>query len=308
MILLRDVVCQFRGKGLGCPLISVTFVECKGALLQAKGGGGQPAAQNVTQNTAPWSGVQPYLSTGFGRAQSDILNRPQAFFPNQTYANFSPQTEQALNLTEQRALAGSPVHQSASDQLMATLNGDYLHGGPGFDAAYQAAANKIIPDVESRFARGGRFGSGLAREAETRALGDAFASQYGDERTNQLRAMLFAPQLAQMDYTDLAALGGVGGAREEQAQAGINEQMARHNFAQQEPMQRVRDYMAAINGNFQEQQAFENKYRGSRGAGFLGGALGGAAMGAHAGAAAGAGLGPWGAGIGGVLGGIGGLF
>lgn len=301
MKLLRDVICQVVGKGQGCPIISAKVIESIGLVPLAKGGGGAPV-QNVTQNSAPWSAQQPYLTQGFARAQSDILNTPQTFFPGQTYTNFSPQTANALNLTEQRALAGSPVQHAANNQLQGTLNGDYLHGGAGFDAAYEAARNKILPDIQSRYAQGGRFGSGLGKEAEASALADAFASQYGQERQNQLKAAFLAPQAAQTDYQDLQALLGVGGAHEDQEQLGIDEAMQRHRFEQEDPRQRLRDYMALIQGNYGQQgQQQVQGFRGNRGAGILGGALGGAQVGGQFG-------GGWGALGGGLLGGLAGLI
>lgn len=301
--------------------------------------GGRRPVQNVQQSSNPWGPQQAFLMRGFNEANRILNNRTEQFYPGQTYASFSPQTEQALNLTEQRALAGSPIHKSAQEQLMQTLGGQflnqgnpiankameesaagkYLHGGKGFDAAYKAAYNKIIPDIQSRYNRAGQFGSGLARQAEAQALADAFASQYGqerqnqlsaanflgnqygNERQNQLRAMLFAPQVAQMDYNDLAALAGVGAQREGQAQSAIDEAMARHNFNQNLDAQKLAQFMGIISQQLGQEGVTTNQgFAGNRGAGVLGGALGGAGIGAN--------FGPWGAGIGGLLGGLGGLF
>lgn len=301
MKLLRDVICQIKGKGQGCPIISATIVEIENISWAIGGGRGSAPVQNVTQNTAPWSGQQGYLTDVFerARAQSQV---PHTLFPDQTYANFSPQTEQALNLTEQRALAGSPVQNAANSELQRTLNGEYLHGGTGFNAALDAARNRILPDIQSRYALGGRFGSGLGKEAETRALADSFASQYGQERQNQLSAMLFAPQAAASDYADMHALAGVGAQHEGQSQSKIDEAMNRHQFAQMEPDQRLQAYMALINGQYGGQSSGQTTgFRGNRGAGVLGGAIGGAGLGGQFG-------GPMAAGIGGLLGAITGLF
>lgn len=299
MKLFKDVVFQLNGKGQGCPLISATSFEYDGQVLLAKG---KAPVQNQTMDNSPWAAQQGYLKHGFNAAKQDVLGRPQTFFPGQTYANFSPQTEQALNLTEQRALAGSPVQNASNAELQRTLNGDYLYGGDGFNAALDAARNRILPDIQSRYAQGGRFGSGLGREAEARALADSFASQYGNERQNQLRAMLFAPQAAASDYADMQALAGVGAQREGQAQSGIDEAMARHQFEQMEPQQRLQAYMSLIGGQYGGQQTGQIVgMSGNRGAGVLGGALGGATIGAQVG-------GPWGAAAGGILGGVTSLF
>lgn len=287
MKLLRDVICRV-GKGQGCSLLSATVIEFNGLVAYAKG---KTPSQTIT--STPWEKQANELEVAW-QHNRDVLRNPRTFYPGQTYAGFSPQTEQALNLTEQRALAGSPVQQSANQELMRTLNGDYLHGGSGFNAAYQAAANKIIPQVESKFALGGRYGSGLAREAETSALADAFASQYQNERQNQLRSMMFAPEAASADYRDMQALAGVGSAREGQAQSGIDEAMARHDFKDLELRDRIAAFLGPVSGNYGNSQ-LTTGFKGNKGAGMLGSALSGAGVGASVG-------GPWGALAGGILG------
>lgn len=290
MKLLRDVICQM-GKGYGYPLVSATIVTVDVFVPLAKGKAPQ---QIVTTN--PWEKQANELEVAW-QHNRDVLRNPQQIFPGQMFASFSPQTEQALNMTEQRALAGSDTQRAANQQLQNTLNGNYLYGGPGFDAAFQAAANKITPQVQSGFNKGGRLNSGLSKVAETQALADAFAGQYGQERQNQLKAMLFAPQAAEADYADLARLAGVGQAREGQAQSQIEEQMARHDFQQKELQNRIAAFLAPVVGSYGNEQVTQG-FKGNKGAGILGGALGGAAAGAP--------LGPWGAaggaGIGGLLG------
>lgn len=268
--------------------------------------GGKAPVQNITQNTAPWGPQQGYLQQGFAEAQN-VLNKPHTFFPGQTYAAFSPQTQQALNLTEQRALAGSPLMGSTNEQLLNTINGNNLFGGPGYNEALQAAQNQILPGIQSRYAKGGRFGSGLGRAAEAQALGDVFAQQYGAERQNQMRAMGMAPQMAQNDYFDIGRLATVGEAKENQEQKGIDQAMAKHGFDENEQLERIRNFMALIQGNYGQQGLHNTQgFKGSKAGGLLGGAMGGAGLAQMIGGAAG---GPLGLGIGALTGGLlGGLF
>jgi len=318
MILYTDVVCRVVGNEQGCSLLSAKTIIYHGAIPLAKGrggGGGGTSYQTVTQNTTPWSGQQPFLSDVFARAQAES-NKPQEFFPGQTYAEFSPQTMEALRATEARAMEGSPLMRDANYLLRDTIRGEYLPKeayDADFNRSYEAARNKILPDIESRFARSGRYGSGLSRQAEASALGDVYASQKLDynklfqdrmerERTRQQAAMGAAPAFAQADYDDFNRLASVGAAREGQSQSAIDEAMARHAFGQTEPSERLARYMSLLQGNYGGSTTSQNPYfRGNRGAGILGGALGGAGAGAP--------FGPWGAGIGGLLGGIlGGFF
>ena len=116
---------------------------------------------------------------------------------------------------------GSTMQQPVFDQLTGTLGGDYLYGGPGFDAAQQAAYNRITPQVQSAFSGGGRLQSGLAQTAHTQALGDSFAGLYNSERNRQLQAAQIAPSVEgtatqsdpyfNNDLATYAGLLGLGG-------------------------------------------------------------------------------------------------
>ncbi len=227
--------------------------------------GGQPNEQTQTTNNAPWAAQQPYLTHGFAEQRRLYDNGPSTVIP------FSQQTEQALQMQQQRAM-NSP----AQGQLDATMRGDYLYGGPGFNAAYGAAADQIMPSVQSMFSRAGRTGSGLAQGEMTKQLGNAFAGLYGQERNNQMQAMAMSPQIG---YADADRLASVGAQREQLLQ---DQAM--------EPYQRLQQYQQGISGNYGGTQTTTQPLHRNR----LGGAIGGAT--------AGAAFGPWGAGIGGILG------
>lgn len=69
-------------------------------------------------------GQQPFLETGFQRAQTDVLDRPETFFPGSTVVPFDPRTTEALGLMETRARAGSPLTTAGQQaaQSAATVN------------------------------------------------------------------------------------------------------------------------------------------------------------------------------------------
>jgi len=198
--------------------------------------GGDQTTQ-VTK-TAPWEGQQPYITKGFQGAQDAFLGD-----------------------------LGNAPEGAANDMLNATLRGDYLTGGEGFNKALDAAKNKIIPEVQSGFASRGRSGSGLAGTAEAGAIGDSFSKLYEQERQNQLKA----GQLAQTSMN---------------------------------PRQRaLMAYMQTIGGNYGGTTTTSEPNKGLSGwARYLAGAGGGALSGASIGSAVpgiGTGIG---AGVGGLLG------
>lgn len=329
MTFYKEIVYQFDIEQ-GCSLVnfkkaSINKDEVKYAMgRRSGGGGGGGTTQVIEQKNEPWSEVRRPLKRTYQRAE-ELAQQPRQFFPNQTFVNFDPATQQALNMIEQKAQAGIPGVEEAQQQLAATLGGDFLHGGPEFNAAVQAAQNQVLPQVRSQYARGGRYGSGLARTAEVQALGDIFAKQYAQERQNQMRGLMMAPQIQNLAYGDAARLAAVGGTREEQAQKGLDEQIARHSFAQEEPKMRnieLAQLLAGSPGGSMSGSGYQqaNPFTAGRGAQILGGALGGAGlagmiggMGAGgaggAGAGAAAGMGPWGLGLGALAGGLlGGFF
>ena len=244
--------------------------------------GSKPASYSTTtQSSAPWSGQQEYLTTGFQRARDDILNKPTEFYPNSTVVPFSPTSEQALGLQEQRAVAGSPVVQAAQQQVQGTAQGDYLNANPYLTQAITNATQPVIerfqedivPSIQSSYSSAGRYGSGLQARGEERAAQAALdqASKiatdmsyrnYGDERGRQLQSAALAPQLGQIDYTDIQALKNVGLDREAMAGAQLQEDISRFAQQQQAPIDALAQYMALVGGGgFTDQTTTAPIYR-----------------------------------------------
>jgi len=254
----------------------------------------QPKEQTVT--SSPWAPAQPYATDVMSKAQNLYNTQTPSFYSGQTYANFSPEQEQAMNMQANMARAGTPGVMDAINANAATARGDYLYGGSGFNAALDAAQRRIQPQVQSMFGKFGRSNSGLANIGMTQALADSFASQYGQERANQMNAIGMLPQMANLAYLDSNKLSEVGGFRQAMDQQGINEAMARHQFGQDSPWEQLQRYQAMTQpylnaGGTQTSPLYQNK-----GAGMLGGAMAGAQIGSM--------FGPWGAAIGAIGGGI----
>lgn len=113
---------------------------------------------------------------------------------------------------------------------------------------YQGAGEQALA---RQLQAGGQLADIGGREA---ALGQAAATQigalYDTERARQLQAAMGAPQYAQSDYQDIAALGQVGQALEGQRQQEIADLMARYDFSQTIPFSDLAAYMGMIQGNY----------------------------------------------------------
>jgi hypothetical protein len=217
-------------------------------------GGGGGGSERVTQTNQPPEYLRPQVEFASREAQRLYQQNPTQFFPGQTFVNMDPATQQALGLTQQRALAGSPVVGQAQDLAQATLRGDFLNSNPYADAQFDQIGSAIRRNMNSGAAAGGHgyADSGAFANAQADALSRAATQFYGDnfarERQLQQGAMGYAPGLAQQDYTDLAALGQVGARNEAQAQAQLEDAMARHYAQFDLPRQDLANLVSAVQG------------------------------------------------------------
>ena len=275
-----------------------------------------PTTQTVTN--APPAFLEPYLRQG-AEAATQLYNSGGGFYQGNTLAPQSALTQQALQLTANRALNGNPLDAAAQQSTLATARGDYLNSNSYLNAAADAANRSTVrqfrdatmPGLQGSFSRAGRFGSNAAgnavqgaQEALATGLSDSnaklFGQEYSNERQRMLGAAQLAPSLTQTDFRNLSVLEGVGGTLDDRAQDELNARIAHHGQARTG----LDEYLARLNGvsgNFSNQATTIPGVRTSRAAGALGGASTGAGIGMMVG-------GPYGAGIGAGLGALGGLF
>lgn len=314
--------------------------------------GSSSGSSRTTTTNEPPAFIQPYMQ--YGAAQSRALYEtggPQ-YYDGNTVVPFAPQTEQALGLTEQRALNGSSVSNAAQDYATDTLTrtpasqfgagqNPYASSAnpygsvdnPYLDATFNKAADSVQNRLESQFAGSGRnvsasmpanadylndlanqvYGGayenernrGLSYGQQQLGIGaqgyeserDRMAQDLDRQRSMQYAVAGMAPQLANQDYVDLQALGGVGGQVEDLAGRYMEDQAARWDFSQNAPQMNLDNYLARVTGAYPGQNATQTTptYR-NRTAGAAGGAMAGAQVGST--------FGPWGTLIGAVGGGL----
>ena len=275
-----------------------------GALLGgASGFFGRDNEKNLTstQTSEPWAPQGKQLKYSFKQARNLYDAGPTEYYPNQTYAGPSYETNQGLDRQFERASNGSDIFNAGKAQNLATINGDYLNANPYLNSAIDNA-NKglvrsfnasVIPGLQSSFASSGRYGSDLQRQAQGDASKDLLSQagtnasnisygNYNDERNRQANAVANAPAYAQADYNDIANMLDVGQQREAITQQGIDEDMNRFNFEQEEPWQRLERFKGLIDGNYggTTTSTARNPNYKSAGSALISGALGGAGMGA----------------------------
>jgi hypothetical protein len=272
----------------------------------SSGGGGTSTTVNKTD---PPDEVKPFLAPYVQRGFA-LSEKPYEQYGGQRIAGMTPEQNLGLGFTASRAMQGSPLMRETQNQAMQTARGDFLSpdSNPYLRQNVQTAMGDVQSRVNSQFNRPGAFGGSAHQELMTRNLGDVASQLYGanytNERTNQQRAMAFAPQLAETDYRDAQALLGVGDVYRENTQDQLN--LAYEDFLarQQFPYSQVNyagDVLArSMGGGGTSTSTGPNPFRSNRAAGALGGAASGAAIGSM--------FGPWGTGIGAGVGLLGSLF
>lgn len=265
------------------------------------GSSGSSAPTETTTTTEPADYIKPYLEQSANASQALYQNGGgYSYFPNSTVVGFDDATNQSLALTEQRAMNGSPLTSGAQNLAQSTLNGDYLNSNPYLDTAIDTASRGLVrnytdavkPSIDSNFASSGRYGSGMyanaqdaAQENLAQGLGDVASGMtyqnYSAERDNQNQMAALAPSLAEQDYNDYTKLAAVGGAREAQSQALLQEDIDRYNYENNGERMALDDYISRLNGaggTYGTQTA--TGAGGTSGGSAFAGALGGAATGA----------------------------
>jgi hypothetical protein len=219
------------------------------------GGGGQ---QPTTTTTSIDPSIKPYVTYGLEEGKRLYESGTPTFFPGQTYVSPSEQTQQALKMAQERAMAGSPLTQAAQAETLATIQG---RGVNPFLAGALEQTNRLsgedylrnMQKLQSGASSMGRYGSaaqnqltGQAQDVYARALaeqGGQLAYQSAEaERQRQMAAVGAAPQMAQADYADIQKLLSVGGAREAQGAAELQDAMNRFNFQQNLPQMKLSQF------------------------------------------------------------------
>ncbi len=166
------------GFGIGDLVKASSF----GMIDPTKGGSGVGDS-----TTEPWKESQPYLLDLYKQSQNLYNSGGPEYYPNATYTPFSPQSQMAMQLGENRALFGSQFDPAAGNvamsgmsgnspytqagmnslwggslgmqQLAGTANGQYLNSNPYLDSMFGAATrglntqynNQVMPGVNATF-------------------------------------------------------------------------------------------------------------------------------------------------------------
>ena len=228
-----------------------------------KGGGGGGSSQQV-QGIDPM--LKPYVTYGLNEAVDLYKSGVPNYYPGQTYVSPSQQTQAALQAQQTRALQGNPLLPAAQQQQQAVIGGQYLANNPFFNQALAGAGGAAtqqyfdaINQAQSGASQAGRYGSGAQENLFNRAgttlantlantAGNLAYQNYAAERGRQEQAAAGAPQLAMADYADIGQLAQAGQTAEDYQQAALQSDIARYDFEQNLPYQKLSNLLGAVYG------------------------------------------------------------
>lgn len=178
--------------------------------------GTKSAPQTTTQTTEPPKYIQPYLQEG---AQGAANLYRSGGTP---VVGFSPQTQMALGMAQDRATAGSPLTRGAQDYATRVLQGGFMGSNPYLDQTFNRAAMATQNQLASQFGRSGRNAAEsqfLRGEQLNNLATNIYGGDYEAERARQQQILPYSGMLAQQDYGDINQLANVGSAYDQLAQA-----------------------------------------------------------------------------------------
>lgn len=228
-----------------------------------KGGGGGNSSQQV-QGIDPM--LKPYVTYGLNEAVDLYKSGVPNYYPGQTYVSPSQQTQAALQAQQTRALQGNPLLPAAQQQQQNVIGGQYLANNPFFNQALAGAGGAAtqqyfdaINQAQSGASQAGRYGSGAQENLFNRAgttlantlantAGNLAYQNYASERGRQEQAAAGAPQLAMADYADINQLAQAGQTAEDYQQAALQSDIARFDFEQNLPYQKLSNLLGAVYG------------------------------------------------------------
>ena len=83
----------------------------------SKGGGGGGSSGTVNTTVEPPEYAKPFLEYGLAEAKDRYTSEMPSYYPFSTTVGFSPESEMALNMTRDRALAGSSLVNNAQNYI-----------------------------------------------------------------------------------------------------------------------------------------------------------------------------------------------
>src|SRR5690348_11608047 len=215
-------------------------------------GGGTPSNTTTTsvQQLPAWlNNANEY---GASQAQNLYNQGGATYYPGNTVAPFSPMQEQYFSGVENLAQNGTPVENSATNQLTQTLNGAYLNpsSNPYLQDTFNSAANAVQQRLGSEYASQGRNPSmslGAQADEMNQLATQIYGGNYANERENQMKALAYSPATDNMGLVGLNALNSAGQQLQGQSQNMMDANQDLYDYYANLPYTNLSNFMNTVN-------------------------------------------------------------
>ena len=170
----------------------------------SKGGGGGGSSGTVNTTVEPPEYAKPFLEYGLAQAKDRYTSEMPSYYPFSTTVGFSPESELALNMTRDRALAGSSLVNNAQNYIgnIAQTGGGLGLGANIFQRASTGGYQNEAMPMARNMLGGADFGEVMGRTRNM--LGGADLGLSLDRTRDMLGGANFDEVL---DYTRSTARG-----------------------------------------------------------------------------------------------------
>ena len=222
--------------------------------------------------TEPWDAQKDYLKAGFGRAQDLYNQNPMgpSYFSGPTLAGFDPAQQASQRMTMNYAMGTRPqdMQRGAEASLMQGLSGQIdpnaynpMAAALGQQVQSQLTGN-ILPGIRESLVRYQPGGSSRGDLVQNKAIANAvtsgmtmplaemYTNAYNQAQNRALQSGQLYPSIMAAPLGMAEAVGGVGEARQDMTQQGINRAMMRDQYQKNAPQQALANYMNMIGGNY----------------------------------------------------------
>ena len=222
--------------------------------------------------TEPWDEQKDYLKAGFGRAQ-DLYNlNPMgpSYYQGPTLAGFDPAQQAQQRMTMNYAMGARPqaMQRGAESSLVQGLSGQIdpnaynpMAAALGQKVQGQLTGN-ILPGIRESLVRYQPGGSSRGDIVQNKAIANAvtsgmtmplaemYTNAYNQAQNRAVQSGQMYPSIMAAPLGMAEAVGGVGEARQDMTQQGINRAMMRDQYQKNAPQQALANYMNMIGGNY----------------------------------------------------------
>ena len=218
------------------------------------------SSEKTETNSTPLPEIYERLQQVGWPAVDDMFSAQKEFYPNSTVVNRDRFSGAARDLTSEyfgHDTAGGPTTAEASKAFHGDVIGGAFMGGPGsnpmLDERFKVMSDRISesykrivgPQTATRFAAAGRTGSGAynaAIDMDQRNLGetlgrtatDVYYGDYENRMRDRMQALGMGGLVQGMQMNEIGATRQQGMIEEDWDRQYLNEDIARHDFSQNE--------------------------------------------------------------------------